>query len=51
LQDIKPENRNDSVEEQFSSNRITFEKIAEEKIRDLPDRISIGSADILKECK
>lgn len=48
LQDIEPENRNDSVEEQFSSNRIEFEKIAEEKIRNLPDIISINSADILK---
>lgn len=48
LQDIEPKNRNDSVEEQFSSNRIKFEKIAEDKIRDLPSRISIGSADILK---
>mgnify|MGYP002714910314 CR=1 FL=1 len=51
LQDIEPKNRNDSVEEQFSCNRIKFEKIAEDKIRDLPSRISIGSADILKECK
>jgi len=48
LQDIKPENRNDSVKEQFSSNRIKFEKIAEDKIRDFFSRISIGSADILK---
>lgn len=48
LQDIEPEKRNNSVEEQFSFNRIKFEKIAEEKIRDLPGRISIGSADILK---
>lgn len=31
LQDIEPENRNASVEEQFSSNHIKFEKIAKEK--------------------
>ncbi|WP_180124643.1 hypothetical protein [Acinetobacter sp. YH12097] len=48
LQDIEPENRYDSAEEQFNSNRIKFEKIAEEKIRNLPDIISISSADILK---
>ena len=51
LQDIQPENRTASVEEQFSSHQAEFEQNAEEKIRNLPDRISICSADILKECK
>lgn len=48
LQDIKPENRTASVEEQFTSHQAEFERIAEEKIRNLPDRIIIGSADVLK---
>ena len=48
LQDIQPENRTASVEEQFSSHQAEFERIAEEKIRNLPDSITIGSADVLK---
>ena len=48
LQDIEPENRTASVEEQFSSHQAEFERIAEEKIRNLPDSIIIGSADVLK---
>ena len=48
LQDIEPENRAASVEEQFSLHQAEFERIAEEKIRNLPDSIIIGSADVLK---
>ena len=48
LQDIEPENRTASFEEQFSSHQAEFERIAEEKIRNLPDSIIIGSADVLK---
>lgn len=48
LQDIQPENRTASVEEQFSSHEAEFERITEEKIRNLPDSIIIGSADVLK---
>lgn len=48
LQDIDPENKASSVEEQFISYQAEFERIAAEKIHDLPDSISIGSADVLR---
>ena len=48
LQDIQPENRTASVEEQFTLHQAEFERIVEEKIRNLPDSIIIGSADVLK---
>ena len=48
LQDIEPENRTASVEEQFTLHQAEFERIVEEKIRNLPDSIIIGSADVLK---
>ena len=48
LQDIEPENRTASVEEQYTSHQAEFEQIAAEKIQNLPDRIFIGSTDVLK---
>ncbi|MEQ1251980.1 DUF1488 family protein [Acinetobacter radioresistens] len=48
LQDIGLGSRASSVEEQFISHQAEFERIAAEKIRDLPDIILISSADILK---
>lgn len=48
LQDIEPENRAASIEEQFISHQAEFERIAAEKIRNLSGEISISSADILK---
>lgn len=48
LQDIEPENRNASVEEQFSSNRIKFEEIAKEKIHNMDNIIQVNSADVYK---
>jgi len=47
LQDIDPENANDSPENQFSANRYKLEAIADAKIRAaLPTRININKADV-----
>ncbi|WP_180039389.1 DUF1488 family protein [Acinetobacter sp. YH12218] len=48
LQDIESENRCDSVEEQFKSNRIKFEEIAKEKIYSMNNSIHINSDDVCK---
>ena len=49
LQDINPSNRMDSSESQFSANRLTFQEIAEGKIRNgdiSNNRVIISSADV-----
>ena len=46
LQDINPENRNDTIEEQFLLNRAKLEEIAENKIRNKDSHIFITIQDI-----
>lgn len=48
LQDIDPSNAQGNAQDQFTSNRSAFERIAEKKIRDKqPAPIVITSADVL----